>query len=232
MNGTRIRALLARSPLCHELPGPAFEAMLRATEPRTVAARQNLFHQGDAAHELIILGTGYLKVWQIDGSGDPTTIHVLGPGDPVGAVAVFRQVPYPATATALLDCVALCWPAGWMLNLMERHPAVRANALSLVGSRTEELVNRLREMATEPVGQRTARALLRLADQTGHAVAGGVEIGCPLSRQDLAEIVGTDLYSVSRILRSWAASGLVAAGRLRVVLLNRAAMQRIADGDD
>ncbi len=158
------------------------------------------------------------------------TIRIMGPGDIIGAVAAFRQIPYPATATAVTDCIVLSWPISWVLALMERYPALRANALDFVGRRTEELVNRLRETATERVDQRIARALLRLADQTGHPAAGGVEIGYKLSRQDISEIVGTDLYTVSRVLRSWADRGLVSASRLQVVLLDRVGLERIARG--
>jgi CRP-like cAMP-binding protein len=193
-----------------------------------VSAKTVLFHQGEPAQELIALGEGIVKVWQTGGSGDATTIHILGPGDMVGAVAVFRRVPYPATATAITDCHILAWPGSWALALMERYPVIRANALDFVGRRTEELANRLREMATERVDQRVARTLLRLADQTGHATPAGVEIGYPLSRQDIAEIAGTDLYTVSRILRRWAIQGFVSANRLHVVLLDRGGLKRIS----
>ena len=67
-----------------------------------------------------------------------------------------------------------------------------------------------------------------LADQTGRATSEGVEIGYPLSRQDIAEIAGTDLYTVSRILRRWAVQGFVSANRLHVVLLDRGVLKRIS----
>jgi CRP-like cAMP-binding protein len=231
MTGSDVRELLFRCPLFQALPEALVQEVLQSVSLRMMSAKTVLFRQGAPAQELIVLGEGIVKVWQMSGSGDATTLHILGPGDMVGAVAVFRQVPFPATATAITDCLLLSWPSPWILALLERHPAIRANALDFVGRRTEELVNRLREMATERVDQRIARALLRLADQTGRAAAGGVEIGYPLSRQDIAEIVGTDLYSVSRLLRGWAGRGLISAGRLRVVLLDRAGLERIASGD-
>jgi CRP/FNR family transcriptional regulator, nitrogen oxide reductase regulator len=231
MTGSDIRELLARCPLFRASTEALVLEVLHSANLRMFPAKAVLFRQGEPAQELIILGKGIVKIWQMSGSGEATTIHIMGPGDMIGAVPVFRQIPYPVTASTVTDCIILSWQTAWILALMERYPAIRANALDFVGRHAEELVNRLREMATERVDQRIARALLRLADQTGRAVAEGIEIGYPLSRQDVAEIVGTDLYSVSRVLRSWAARGLISASRLRVALLDRAGLERIAHGD-
>ncbi len=230
MSASTIRELLAQSPLFAGLPQASLDGVLQSVNSRMVPAKAVLFHQGDLAKEFIVLGKGIVKVWQTRPSGDPTTIRIMGPGDIIGGVAVFRRIPFPATATAITECILLSWAAARMNELMERYPAIRANALDFVGQRTEELVHRLGEMATERVEQRIARTLLRLADQTGRAVPEGTEIGYRLSRQDIAEIAGTDLYGVSRVLRDWAGHGLVATGRLRVVVRKRRRLEQIADG--
>lgn len=228
MSESDVRGLLAQSSLFAGLPQPALDDLLQAVSLRMMQAKAVLFHQGDPAKELIVLGKGIVRVGQMRSGGDPATIHILGPGDLVGAVAVFRKIPFPATATAVVDCILLSWAAARANELMDQYPQIRANALDYVGQRTEDLVHRLGEMVTERVEQRIARALLRLADQTGREAPEGIEIGYSLSRQDIAEIVGTDLYGVSRVLRDWAARGLVVAGRLRVVLRNREHLERIA----
>ena len=125
--------------------------------------------------------------------------------------------------------MVLSWPAAWILELLDRHPEVRANALEIVGGRAEELVQGLHGMATARVERRIARALLRLAERTGHPAEEGTEIGFPLSRQEIAEMVGTDVSGVSRVLRRWADQRLVIADRLRVVLLDLKHLTRIAD---
>lgn len=230
MTGSDIRGLLAQSPLFEGLPQPLLDDVLQAVSLRMMSAKASLFHQGDLPKEFILLGKGVVKVWQIRSGGEPTTIRVMTPGDIIGGVAVFRQIPFPATATAVTDCILLVWSATRINDLMERYPVIRTNALNFVGQRTEELVHRLGEMATERVEQRVARTLLRLGDRTGRTVPEGTEIGYPLSRQDIAEIAGTDLYSVSRVLRDWTRRGVVASGRLRVVLRDRHGLERIAEG--
>ncbi len=74
------------------------------------------------------------------------------------------------------------------------------------------------EISNEQVEQRVAHALLRLAKQAGRKVDAGVEIDFPISRQDVAEMTGTTLHTVSRILSAWEQQGLVEGGRQRIVL--------------
>jgi CRP-like cAMP-binding protein len=73
-------------------------------------------------------------------------------------------------------------------------------------------------MSTQQVEQRVAHALLRLAKQSGRKVEHGVEIDFPISRQDIAQMTGTTLHTVSRILSAWEQQGLIEGGRQRIVL--------------
>ena len=73
-------------------------------------------------------------------------------------------------------------------------------------------------MSTQQVEQRVAHALLRLAKQSGRKVEHGVEIDFPISRQDIAQMTGTTLHTVSRILSGWEQRGLIESGRQRIVL--------------
>jgi len=57
-----------------------------------------------------------------------------------------------------------------------------------------------------------------------------VEINFPLSRQDIAEMTGSTLYTVSRTLREWERQGLVVSGRQRVVLRDPACLGDIGAG--
>ncbi|MGE5140292.1 MAG: Crp/Fnr family transcriptional regulator, partial [Rudaea sp.] len=75
-----------------------------------------------------------------------------------------------------------------------------------------------RELSTERVERRVANALLRLAQQTGVKTPEGVLIDLALTRQDIADMTGTTLYTVSRILSHWEQRGLVETGRERIVI--------------
>ena len=74
------------------------------------------------------------------------------------------------------------------------------------------------EMSTEQVEKRIAHALLRLVKQSGRKVEHGVEIDFPISRQDIAQMTGTTLHTVSRTLSAWETKGLVESGRQKIVV--------------
>lgn len=101
----------------------------------------------------------------------------------------------------------------------------------MIGARAEEMLNRMREFAVEPVERRIAQALLRLSGQAGRPFGARVEIGFPLSRQGIAEMTGSTLYTVSRTLREWERQGLVVSGRLRVVVRDPARLGEIGAGN-
>jgi CRP-like cAMP-binding protein len=103
------------------------------------------------------------------------------------------------------------------------------NGLRLVAGRFQELQKRYRELATERVERRIARALLRLARQTGRRTEGGVLLDLPLSRQDLGEMTGTTLYTVSRTLSSWEQQRLIETGRERIIIRNPHGLVSIAE---
>ena len=119
---------------------------------------------------------------------------------------------YPATATAVDDSVVLVWPSAAWPRLVEKHPALATNTLQTVGERLQDTHTRVIEMSTEQVERRVAHALLRLTQQAGRKIETGIEIDFPISRQDIAEMTGTTLHTVSRIL---SALGAARSGRWR-----------------
>src|SRR3712207_2852749 len=186
-------------------------AVAALATPRVVRAGQAVFRQDGEPTHLHLVAEGRVKIWQGTGSGATLTIRFMEAGEVPGCVAVLRRIPYPATATAVMDSRILAWSWARFSELLERHPRVAANAVEVVGAQTEEMLHRMREFATEPVERRIARALLRLSGQAGRRVGTGLEIDFPLSRQDVAEMTGSTLYTVSRTLREWERRGLVAS---------------------
>jgi CRP-like cAMP-binding protein len=113
----------------------------------------------------------------------------------------------------------MTWSRARIADLAARYPDLAFNAMRIMSGRTVELQERLQEIQSERVEGRVAHALARLALQAGRRTAEGVEIDFPLSRQDLADMTGTTLHTVSRTLSAWEARGIVAGRRRKVVIL-------------
>ncbi len=176
------------------------------------------FHQGDPATTLYVLIQGRVRIVQVTPEGQQVILRIISPGEMFGGIAALGEASYPASAQALEASVALAWDGETVARLMEEYPRIALNALRLLAGRYQEMQDRYRELATERVERRVARALLRLLRQTGRKVENGVLIDFPLSREDLAELTGTTLYTVSRILSGWEKAGLIETGRQRVLI--------------
>jgi CRP-like cAMP-binding protein len=212
-------------------PG-ALDELKAASRARKVEAGATFFRENESALAFFVLDTGSVKLTQLAPEGHQMLLRLIGPGDAFGGVAAFGGTTYPITAEAVTDAVALEWPGTVMADLMERHPRLALNALKFVADRLHELQVQYRQLATEKVERRVARALLRLVQQSGRRIDTGVLIDLPLSREDIAQMTGTTLYTVSRIISRLEADGIVEAGRQRMVIRRPQGLEKIADDLD
>ena len=211
-------ASVQQTPLLRELTVAQVREVLQAAQPRKVARDGVLFQQGDPATTLYLLLAGRMRIQQVTPEGQQVLLRVVIPGEMFGGITLLKEALFPASARAVEDCTALGWDLDTMVGLMEQHPRLALNALGLMAARLETLQDRYRELATERVERRVARTLLRLTRQTGRRVEGGVLIDFPLSREDLAEMTGATLFTVSRILSGWERQGVIESGRQRVLI--------------
>ena len=224
-----LASLRSGVPLFNGLPEAALEDAIALSRRAKCGKGETLFEQGGPPEAFHLILAGRLKVSQTTPEGQHVIIRYLGPREIAGCVAVCGGMPYPATAEAVEDTWLLGWTRPRIAELAERHPGIAMATMRIMGSRMSELQARLREMQTEQVERRIAHALGRLVVQAGRRTAEGIEIDFPISRQDLAEMTGTTLHTVSRTLSKWESEGLVAGGRQRIVILRPHALVSIAE---
>ena len=202
-----------------------------ASAARTVQVKPQtfFFRQGTHAETVYVLQRGRVRLCQAGPEGHDVLLRLIGPGEIFGPTATLKDRLYPVSAQAVRRCQALAWEGRAMVRLMEEHPRIALNAIEDLSAHIQELRERYLELATQRVEQRVAHALLRLADAVGWRSTEGLMIDVSLSRQDLAEMTGTTLYTVSRTLRRWQRRGLVKAGRQRVTLLRSQELIGIAE---
>lgn len=212
------RSLVAHLPLFAGLAPEALDGILQ--EARAIRHPKNsaVFEQGAEAHAFFVLLDGHVRATKTTPNGQQVVVRYVTPGETFGVAVAIGLELYPATATAVDDSVVLAWPSSAWPRLVAEHPALAGNTLQMVGARLQDSHTRVIEMSTEQVERRVAHALLRLVQQAGRKVEAGIAIDFPISRQDIAEMTGTTLHTVSRILSAWEDRGLVESGRQRIVV--------------
>lgn len=222
-------SLLSSSAIFAGIGDEMLDAVYQAAHRRRVRAREYFFHQDEEATTFYLLLEGRARLVQLTPEGHQVIIRYVGPGDGVGIIVALSEVPYPLSAEAVTDCLALAWDRATTMHFMESNATMALNGMRMVAQRFRDLQGRYRELATERVERRVARTLLRLTRQTGKRVTEGVLLDLPLSRQDLGELTGTTLYTVSRILSRWEQDGLITTGRERVIVCKPHALVAIAE---
>ncbi|MDR6434785.1 MULTISPECIES: Crp/Fnr family transcriptional regulator [Brucella/Ochrobactrum group] len=228
---TPLKILVREMPVFSGMDAPAFEKLLDQSTHRTVPQGHTVFQQGEEAKLFYILVHGRLKVTQVTADGQQLIVRVVNPGDLFGFALALGRKDYPGTPFALVDSRVLAWPMDLMSEFMARHPTLAVKTMQMIGSRLDAAHSRIREISTQEVEQRVAHAIIRLADEAGVKEDSGIRIDFPVSRQDIAELTGTTLHTVSRIISQWQGKGLVEGGRKSLIVRDLKRLKHIATSD-
>ena len=178
----------------------------------------SVFTEGDVADRFFLLLDGTIRVVKITPDGDQVTSLHIPSGQLFGIAQALGRTTYPATAVSASEVLTLSWPTSLWQTFVVDYPGFATETYKTVGARVSEMNTRIVEMSTQHVEQRVARALLRLVNQSGRNTPEGIEISFPITRQDVSEMTGTTLHTVSRLLSAWEKDGLVASKRKKIII--------------
>ena len=176
-----------------------------------------IFSEGSPATRVALLLSGCMKVTQGRAQGQEVILRLNGPGDLLGKLGNQARANHAYTTYTVQPSVALVWEIDNFEAAVNRFPILRRNIASILERHLTELEIRYREVSTEKVPSRLSNLQVRLVSQVGKRIEGCVEIA--LSRRELAQLTGTTLFTVSRLLCQWEAQGIVSARR-EVVLVH------------
>lgn len=222
-------SLVRNLPLFRQMDPAALSRLMTRATPRRVLSGETVFEQGAEAAAFYLLLHGRLKVSQVTPDGQQVIVRVVHPGDLFGFARALARSDYPGTARAAVESIVVSWPMADWDAVVENNPRLAINAMQTIGQRLDEAHTRLREMSTQEVERRVANAVLRLAEKAGRKEEGGTRIDFPITRQDIAEMTGTTLHTVSRLLSAWEGQGLVEGGRQKLTVIDAEGLARIAD---
>ena len=188
----------------------------------------HVFAEGDPADAFLAIVEGRIKVFKSTPAGKEFILEIFGPGDPLGAVAVYEDLAYPASATALDHSTCLRIPRRDFFALLEQHPALVRGLLSGLTIRLAELTRRLAELTGARVEARFARLFLKLAGQMGRGDRGGVFVPMSLSRQELADLTGTTIETAIRIMSRWQKEDVLHTEKDGFIILDQALLEEVA----
>lgn len=226
MNRTEV---LRRVPMFAGLPADVLEDIGPLFIRSTYRAGDYVFFEGDSAHRLHIVQAGEVKLIKHSEGGQDVILRVFSAGELFGGVAFLAGMEYPASAQAQTDVKVLSVEGDTFQRIVQSYPSVAVTIIRVLAGRLEDAHEQMRQLAAERVERRLARVLLKLANQVGVSADEGVRIDMPITRQDLAEMIGTTLETVSRTISRWRRQGIVQAGREQITITRPHALVLIAE---
>ena len=220
---------LQEMPLLSSLPQSDWEKVKDLFVEKHFGKDEYIFFEGDASSWLGVILEGRVKMIKHSEAGKDVVLDVISPGEMLGEVAAFDGSPYPATAQAMEPTVVASIYRDDFLRLLKQYPALALRVIEETGRRLREAQETIKSMAVERVERRIARILLKLAATTGSSSEDGIIIELPLTRQDIAEMVGTTVETAIRTMSKFRKRGLVQTKRGRVIILEPHQLVRIAE---
>ena len=226
------RVLLDLSLIFEGMTARARASLLGAAAERRVPKGRFYFREGEEASDVFVLTRGRVAAGRTDLDGRRIlSLEVASPPDVFGYASVLGPDVRLSSAQALEDSRALAWDAATIRRVIASRPEVATRAIQYVLRQHLNQWVDLSLIATERLEQRLARALRRLAITAGRAAPNGAVIEVSLSGHDLAAMVVTSPFTVSRILAGWRRLGIVDARRDRIVILDGKRLAAVARPD-
>jgi CRP-like cAMP-binding protein len=188
--------------------------------PASVKKKDVIFSEGDPSDWLYIVTGGKVKITKLSQDGKEIILELIQPMDFFGGLAVIRGFPYPANAVAMEDTKLLKISRSNLMRVLDRFPTLMYCMAQQVGDRMKESHETLKNIALERVEARIVSLLLKLGDKAGQRADEGIVIDMKLTKQDIAEMVGTTVETSIRTMSKLKKTGVVAEKEGKIVIKN------------
>ncbi len=189
-------------------------------------AGQVLFQEGGFPAGLYCINRGKIKLYKTDAAGKEQIVRLAKEGDVVGYRALISGEPYSASAAVLEDATICFIPKAAFLSLLAESASLNLQVMQLLCHDLSSAEEREFSLARKPVRARLAESLMMLRRFYG-LEDDGMTIKGSLTREDLANIVGTATETIIRLLYELRARKIIELDKKRIKILNEQALLKI-----
>lgn len=186
--------------------------------PGKFRKKEAIFSEGDPSEWFYIVRKGKVKITKLSHDGKEIILEIISPLDFFGGIAVLRGFPYPANAVAMEDTEVLKVSRKNLMSILDRFPNLMYCLAANIGDRIKGSHETLKSIALEKVESRIASLLIKLSDKAGEKTPDGTAISMKLTKQDIAEMVGTTVETSIRTMSKLSKAGLVISKAGRIII--------------
>lgn len=194
------------------------ESILNSSNHKNYKKGEIIFTPGDSFDNLFVVNKGLVKISRISAMGKEQIIRILKPGDFMGELSLFSKTVHNNTAEALDNTEICVIQANKIRELLLQKPEISLKFLRKYTERIEEYEELIEQVVLRDVEQRIANYLLLEIEKNNIPnKKGEYEITLPVSKGDLASLIGTTQETLSRKLSLFQDNGWIKLKGHRII---------------
>lgn len=219
-------SFLQKIPAFSELDPTLLKKIEGLTRVKKYNKNEIIFMEGDPGEAIHFVKSGKVKIFKTSESGREIIINILNPGDIFAEVILFQKgMDYPASVE-----VIEAGEIGYISNrdleaLILDNPQLSLEIIRVMTKKLREAQQRIRELGSNDAIEKTINVLLALADNHGKKTSEGIVLCKNISRQDMANLVGTTRETISRILSKLAKEDMLEIKGRSIILKDLDALE-------
>lgn len=222
--------ILKSIPLLSKLEDSSIESILNALIQKKYKKNDYIFYEGDEANAFGIVIEGRVKIVKHSLEGKEVIIRIIPEKHIFGEVAMFDDLPYPASAIAMDDTKILMFEKANFLSAIKKEPSIAWEIIIDLSRKLRDASQVLKEVAAERVEKRIASLLMRLGEYYGVKKGEVIELNFPITRQEIADMCGTTVETAIRIMSRFTKEGMIETEKGAIKILSSQGLTKIIKG--
>lgn len=211
------------------LPAKEFRLLKQNMQRLEIKKNKIIYREGSLSKGAYILRKGKVKIYQTNKDGKEQIAYIYRKGEIMGYRPLLCEAVHPVSAAALEDCVISFIPKAFFLNALDESPVLARRLLKNLSHEFTVWINKLTLFAQQPVKERVALSLLIINEKYKKDTSSTQPVVINLSRDDLANYVGTTTETLVRILRHLKDDNIITASGRKITILKPKELEKIAD---
>jgi CRP-like cAMP-binding protein len=201
-----------------DLPAEDFELLQMHQSEQSYNKGEIIFRQGSFPSGIFYIKKGKVKKYKLVEDGGEHIIYIANEGELIGYHALLSGERFPDSAAALEKSIVVFFPKEDFLEVLGSSNVLSGRLLKLLSHEFTVLVNGLTLFAHRSVRERLALQLIVLREKYKINSLPGMDVEINLSREDLANLVGSRRENIIRILSEFKELGVLETKGRKIVV--------------
>ena len=219
--------LLEEIPFFHELSEADLSSVKERLAEKTFAKGEALFAEGNACAGAFFVKSGWIKMYRSSPAGTAQIVEILGPGETCTCNPGAYNWTCALTAQALTPCTVWFLAKEDYVRLIQSNPKLSQLLNRIFAERLQRASSTIAELSSEDSRKRLARLLLELLAKSDRKDSAKGVISVPLTREELAQMIGTSRETVVRQLYELRRQRLIDIQSRKIVILDRQGLKKL-----